>query len=213
MRGSRKVVMMLWVAFQCVLLFGTVEVRAAQEVALTPYEGTYVGQWRLLNFHSIPYVELSEYLSERELGKRDTLRVEVVDDSTLAVRLQGESVQLRVDHYKSYVRESSQNVEIFFKAVQMAEPPLFRYRSADGRLQLTFRVVGGAGGYSYLGGAGYSEGDGSLRVPPGILDAQCVVECDGTFDGHALRMQAVLRFVLQRKSDNKGMDAKCRGCF
>lgn len=206
-------VMMLWVAFQCVLLFGTVEARAAQEVALTPYEGTYVGQWRLLNFRGIPYVELSEYLSERELGKRDTLRVEVVDDSTLAVRLQGEGVQLRVDHYKSYVRESSQNVEIFFKAVQMAEPPLFRYRSADGRLQLTFRVVGGAGGYSYLGGAGYSEGDGSLRVPPGILDAQCVVECEGTFDGHALRMQAVLRFVLQRKSENKGMDAKCRGCF
>lgn len=204
---------MLWVAFQCVLLFGTEEARAAQEVALTPYEGAYVGQWRLLNFRSIPYVELSEYLSERELGKRDTLRVEVVDDSTLAVRLQGESVQLRVDHYKSYVRESSQNVEIFFKAVQMAEPPLFRYRSADGRLQLTFRVIGGAGGYSYLGGAGYSEGDGSLRVPPGILDAQCVVECDGTFDGHALRMQAVLRFVLQRKSENKGMDAKCRGCF
>lgn len=206
-------VMVLGMTIQCVLLFGAVDARAAQAVALTPYEGTYVGQWRLLNFRSIPYVELSEYLSERELGKRDTLRVEAVDDSTLAVRLQGGGVQLRVDHYKSYVRESSQNVEIFFKAVQMAEPPLFRYRSADGRLQLTFRVVGGAGGYSYLGGAGYSEGDGSLRVPPGILDAQCVVECEGTFDGHALRMQAVLRFVLQRKSENKGMDAKCRGCF
>lgn len=206
-------VMVLGVTIQCVLLFGTVEARAAQAVALTPYEGTYVGQWRLLNFRSIPYVELSEYLSERELGKRDTLHVEVLDDSTLAVRLQGGGVQLRVDHYKSYVRESSQDVEIFFKAVQVSEPSLFRYRSADGRLQLTFRVVGGAGGYSYLGGAGYSEGDGSLRVPPGILDAQCVVECEGTFDGHALRMQAMLRFVLQRKSENRGMDAKCRGCF
>lgn len=206
-------VMVLGMTIQCVLLFGAVDARAAQAVALTPYEGTYVGQWRLLNFRGIPYVELSEYLSERELGKCDTLRVAVLDDSTLAVRLQGGGVQLRVDHYKSYVRESSQDVEIFFKAVQMAEPSLFRYRSADGRLQLTFRVVGGAGGYSYLGGAGYSEGDGSLRVPPGILDAQCVVECEGTFDGHALRMQAMLRFVLQRKSENKGMDAKCRGCF
>lgn len=206
-------VMVLGMAIQCFLLFGAVDARAAQAVALTPYEGTYVGQWRLLNFRSIPYVELSEYLSERELGKRDTLLVEVLDDSTLAVRLQGGGVQLRVDHYKSYVRESSQDVEIFFKAVQVAEPSLFRYRSADGRLQLTFRVVGGAGGYSYLGGAGYSEGDGSLRVPPGILDAQCVVECEGTFDGHALRMQAMLRFVLQRKSENRGMDAKCRGCF
>ena len=206
-------VMVLGMTIQCVLLFGAVEARAAQAVALTPYEGTYVGQWRLLNFRSIPYVELSEDLSERELGKRDTLHVEVLDDSTLAVRLQGGGVQLRVDHYKSYVRESSQDVEIFFKAVQVSEPSLFRYRSADGRLQLTFRVVGGAGGYSYLGGAGYSEGDGSLRVPPGILDAQCVVECEGTFDGHALRMQAMLRFVLQRKSENRGMDAKCRGCF
>lgn len=206
-------VMVLGMTIQCVLLFGAVDARAAQAVALTPYEGTYVGQWRLLNFRDIPYVELSEYLSERELGKRDTLRVAVLDDSTLAVRLQGGGVQLRVDHYKSYVRESSQDVEIFFKAVQMAEPSLFHYRSADGRLQLTFRVVGGAGGYSYLGGAGYSEGDGSLRVPLGILDAQCVVECEGTFDGHALRMQAMLRFVLQRKSENKGMDAKCRGCF
>lgn len=206
-------VMVLGMTIQCVLLFGAVDARAAQAVALTPYEGTYVGQWRLLNFRSIPYVELSEYLSERELGKRDTLRVEVLDDSTLAVRLQGGGVQLRVDHYKSYVRESSQDVEIFFKAVQVSEPSLFRYRSADGRLQLTFRVVGGAGGYSYLGGAGYSEGDGSLRVPPGILDAQCVVECEGTFDGHALRMHAMLRFVLQRKSENRGMDAKCRGCF
>lgn len=206
-------VMVLGMTIQCVLLFGAVEARAAQAVALTPYEGTYVGQWRLLNFRSIPYVELSEYLSERELGKRDTLHVEVLDDSTLVVRLQGGGVQLRVDHYKSYVRESSQDVEIFFKAVQVSEPSLFRYRSADGRLQLTFRVVGGAGGYSYLGGVGYSEGDGSLRVPPGILDAQCVVECEGTFDGHALRMQAMLRFVLQRKSENRGMDAKCRGCF
>ena len=34
--------------------------------ALVPYEGTYIGRWRLLDFRNVPYVELGEYLSERE---------------------------------------------------------------------------------------------------------------------------------------------------
>ena len=30
---------------------------------LVPYEGTYIGRWRLLDFRNVPYVELGEYLS------------------------------------------------------------------------------------------------------------------------------------------------------
>lgn len=198
---------------------GTATEEVARKLGLSQYMGEYVGQWKLLDFSDVPYVELSEYLKARDFGRRDTLRVEVQDDSTLAVRLQRGRVQLRVVHYKAYVRADSKEEELYFKVLPSGADGPFRYRSVDDRLELSFEVVGGMGGYSYLGVAGYSEGDGSLMMPKGELDVQCVVASTGFFDGHAIRMQGVLRFMLQRKAaegvkkESERMDARCRGCF
>lgn len=187
--------------------------------ALSQYAGEYVGQWKLLDFRDVPYVELGEYLRERDFGKRDTLRVEVQDDSTLAICLQRGRVHLRVVHYKAYVRGASREEELYFKVLPSRAEAPFRYRSADARFELSFSVVGGEGGYSYLGVAGYSEGDGSLLMPKGELDVESVVAHTGFFDGQAIRMQGRLRFMLQRKAAgeikrvSERMDARCRGCF
>lgn len=196
-----------------------VEESASHGQTLSRFAGEYVGQWKLLSFTDVPYVELSEYLKERDFGKRDTLRVEALDDSTLAVRMQRGRVELRVAYHKAYARGAAQEEEVHFRVLPGKAGDAFRYRSADGRLQLSFRVTGGAGGYSYLGTSGYDEGDGYLRMPQGELDAQCVVEHEGTFDGHTIRMEGMLRFVfrLAPVASAQGvlerMDARCRGCF
>ena len=184
---------------------------------LVPYEGTYIGRWRLLDFRNVPYVELGEYLSEREFGKLDTLLVEATSDSTLSIRLQGGAVDLRVSYYKAQVRGETKAESVYFLAIPGSERSTFRYRSADGRLLLTLRVVGGAGEASYVDAKGYAEADGWLSMPAGDLSVKCEVESEGTFDGHAIRMRGILRFALRREvvrfDRQTRMDSRCRGCI
>lgn len=195
------------------------EVKASGSGALLRYTGEYAGRWKLQDFSDVPYVELGEYLKERDFGKRDTLRVEVWDDSTLVLRLQRGGVLLRVVHYKALDRGDAREEELYFRVVPNGSALPLRYRSADGRLDLSFRVLGSAGGSSYMGISGYEEGDGRLMLPSGSLDAQCVVEHEGSFDGHTVRMRSVLRFVLERVHGGSigkaraRMDARCRGCI
>lgn len=171
----------------------------AQLPALLAYEGNYVGQWRLINFQNVPYVELNDFLAEREFGKIDTVQVVAENDSVLEIRLQAGGVWLCVKNYRARVGKAQQREDIHFQVKTRDDPgSIFRYKSLDGRLELAFRVVGGKGGYSYLGEGGYDEGDAYLQMPSGILDAQCRVECTGLFDGHSISMQSTLRFVLQR---------------